>query len=282
VRGGRRADSQRRYRETWARWRATSDEAFAAAVSRCRFASDVLRELGFDLSGGNYAAVKRRLRRLGLDTSHWFKGRPPAGRPLAEVLVRGGYSSSGRYTLKGRLIKAGILRNECYECGQQPTWRGKPLVLVLDHINGVNDDYRRENLRLLCPNCNSQTPTFCGKNMKRRRLLEPAAGRHVRESPAIYAVWKLSDYSARRSRQLTLGALLPPKQLRHPRASATTSSAASTPDSEPGRRSPAAVRGVRCPLAAVRTRSSAGRIAATRFARMTKSHSGSSFFQPPA
>ncbi len=48
-------------------------------------------------------------------------------------------------------------------------WRRQALVLVLDHINGVNDDYTPENLRLLCPNCNSQTPTFCGRNMKKRR-----------------------------------------------------------------------------------------------------------------
>jgi len=59
-------------------------------------------------------------------------------------------------------------------------WRGKPLVLVLDRINGVNDDYKTQNLRLLCPNCNSQTPTFCGRNMKKRRR-----GR-LRERPAVY------------------------------------------------------------------------------------------------
>jgi 5-methylcytosine-specific restriction endonuclease McrA len=46
-------------------------------------------------------------------------------------------------------------------------WNGIPLVLVLDHINGKNNDNRQNNLRLLCPNCNSQQSTFAGKNKKK-------------------------------------------------------------------------------------------------------------------
>jgi hypothetical protein len=158
ARGGRQAA----YRDTYRRWRETSDNAFTSAVRSNRFVADVLRSLGFDLSGGNYAAVKRRVRQLGLDTSHWHRGRPPVGRPLEAVLVPGGYTN--RYRLKLRLIRAGILTNECALCGLPPIWKDKPLVLVLDHINGINDDYSRHNLRLLCPNCNSQTATFCGRN----------------------------------------------------------------------------------------------------------------------
>lgn len=45
-----------------------------------------------------------------------------------------------------------------------PEWQGKELVLVLDHINGIHSDNRLNNLRLLCPNCNSQTSTFAGRN----------------------------------------------------------------------------------------------------------------------
>ncbi len=157
-RGGRQAA----YRETYCRWRETSDEAFAQAVRENSYVADVLRALRFELSGGNYAAVRRRVRRLKLDTNHWRRGRPPAGRPLDLILVPRGYTN--RYRLKRRMLAAGKLRNECYECGLPATWNGMPLTLVLDHINGVNDDYRLPNLRLLCPNCNSQTPTFCGRN----------------------------------------------------------------------------------------------------------------------
>lgn len=48
---------------------------------------------------------------------------------------------------------------ECSICGQKPFWNGKPMSLIIDHINGVNNDNRLENLRWVCPNCNIQLPT---------------------------------------------------------------------------------------------------------------------------
>ena len=69
--------------------------------------------------------------------------------------------------LKERLIKEGILTKICSECGITDEWNNKPITLQLDHINGVRDDHRLENLRLLCPNCHSQTDTYCGRNKPR-------------------------------------------------------------------------------------------------------------------
>lgn len=60
---------------------------------------------------------------------------------------------------------------KCAICGQEPIWNGRELVLTLDHINGINNDDRLDNLRWLCPNCDRQTQTFGGKNIKRK---EPA------------------------------------------------------------------------------------------------------------
>lgn len=51
----------------------------------------------------------------------------------------------------------------CDECGLS-TWRGKPVPIVIDHLNGLRHDSRLENLRLLCRNCDGQTDTFAGKN----------------------------------------------------------------------------------------------------------------------
>ena len=70
--------------------------------------------------------------------------------------------------LKTRLLNAGLLRLECYECGIT-SWRGKIAPLQLDHINGKNRDHRLENLRILCANCHAQTDTFCGRNHKNRQ-----------------------------------------------------------------------------------------------------------------
>jgi hypothetical protein len=73
------------------------------------------------------------------------------------------YANTGY--LKRRLISSGLLRAACYECGISE-WRGRKLALHLDHVNGVGDDHRLENLRLLCPNCHSQTETYCGRNKR--------------------------------------------------------------------------------------------------------------------
>lgn len=78
-------------------------------------------------------------------------------------------SKESRGSLKKTLIRKGVLKNECCVCGQLPIWNDKKLVMVFDHINGVHNDYRLENIRLLCPNCNSQTDTFSGKNKKYKK-----------------------------------------------------------------------------------------------------------------
>jgi hypothetical protein len=114
------------------------------------------------------------IRHFGLDHGTWDKARK-TGRIITQdrrlsvdELTRPGRGTR-RSHLKGRLIRAGVLRPACYECGLTE-WRGRPLTLVLDHINGVNDDNNPINLRLLCPNCNSQTDTFSGRNIVKKRL----------------------------------------------------------------------------------------------------------------
>ncbi len=75
-----------------------------------------------------------------------------------------------RGSIKRRLLELGLLSDRCSRCGIAE-WRGRLLAIHLDHINGLKDDWRLENLRMLCPNCHSQTPTFSGRNLKRRARL---------------------------------------------------------------------------------------------------------------
>lgn len=147
------------------RW--TDEQLVIAVKSGCSIRG-VLRQLSLDGAGTNYRTIKRHIHRLGLDISQWMgqghlKGKSATWsiKPLDSILVEHSGYAGGTSSLKKRIIRKGLLKNECVLCGQLPEWKGKPLVMVLDHINGVNDDNRIDNFRLLCPNCNSQSDTFC-------------------------------------------------------------------------------------------------------------------------
>lgn len=87
--------------------------------------------------------------------------------PLEALLA----TSKSRKAVKARLLEAGLLQNICQMCGLRE-WQAKPLTMHIDHINGNPDDHRLENLRMLCPNCHSQTPTYGGRNVKRHAPLQ--------------------------------------------------------------------------------------------------------------
>lgn len=73
-----------------------------------------------------------------------------------------------RGSLKKLLIASGV-PEECSVCSLPPEWHGKPLRLQLDHIDGNTFNDEMWNLRLICPNCHTQTPTFTGRNTKKQR-----------------------------------------------------------------------------------------------------------------
>lgn len=86
-----------------------------------------------------------------------------------EKILEGKYPQYPTSKLRKRLIEGGYKENKCEICGCPGEWNGKPLTLQVDHINGINNDHRLKNLRLLCPNCHSQTKTFGSKNIKQQR-----------------------------------------------------------------------------------------------------------------
>ena len=113
------------------------------------------------------------LKKYGVGSSRYThalqEGLLPSRAPGTRVDTRWLIANSpiSRRSVKRFIIQNALLPYTCALCPQGPTWQGKPLVLVLDHINGVNNDHRLENLRFLCPNCNSQTETFAGRNCRK-------------------------------------------------------------------------------------------------------------------
>lgn len=129
---------------------------------------EVIQNCGLSTKGsGFYVYLHRAVRSFNIDLSRmqpkiWSSG---TAKPMSELLVLDP-STVPRRNLKKRLLKEKILENKCTNCQLGPEWHGKPISLQLDHINGNTHDNRIENLRILCPNCHSQTETFGTKRFK--------------------------------------------------------------------------------------------------------------------
>ncbi len=79
-------------------------------------------------------------------------------------ILNGNYPEFQTFKLKNRLLKENIKQNKCDVCGITE-WNNKKINMQLDHIDGNSHNHRLENLRMICPNCHSQTITYCGKNI---------------------------------------------------------------------------------------------------------------------
>ncbi len=132
--------------------------------------SGILKKCGLFPHGNNQETLKSVMDGYGIDYSIIYsniykrKKELKAKCSIDTILVEN--SSYSRGSLKKRLLKSGILKNACYICGIGPIWNNIVLSLQIDHINGIHNDNRLENLRILCPNCHSQTESFSGKRKK--------------------------------------------------------------------------------------------------------------------
>ncbi|MFJ4686090.1 HNH endonuclease [Streptomyces sp. NPDC088789] len=155
-------------RGTWASARPTT-EVLRQVVQAATSIAAALRSLGCDpYNNAARTQFRKWVTADGVDTSHFLgqssrKGKPgpvPARRP-EEILVQHDREQRTTTKLLRRALREVGVADVCARCGVGPEWLGKAMTLEVDHIDGNWRNDRRENLRLLCPNCHAVTPTWC-------------------------------------------------------------------------------------------------------------------------
>lgn len=114
--------------------------------------SALLKKLNLKPTGGNYDSMRRKLQELNVDTKHW------TGQAWnKDKQTKDWFSYTRSSGIKPHLIKE--RGHKCEECNLTH-WLNKPITLELEHIDGDRTNPSKSNLKLLCPNCHSYTPTW--------------------------------------------------------------------------------------------------------------------------
>jgi 5-methylcytosine-specific restriction endonuclease McrA len=154
-----------------------SKEKLINIINKSNTFGEVLSFFGLINKGNNNKTLKERIKSEKIDIQPLIERRKIYSQnkrisltkiPLEKILIQKSEYSSG---LRIRLFKENILQNKCSICGLDNTWMNKPITLQLDHINGDKKDNRIENLRILCPNCHSQTINYAGRKLIRKRCV---------------------------------------------------------------------------------------------------------------
>jgi hypothetical protein len=155
----------------------------------------VLTKMGISDHSANYRKLHKSLKQYNIDVSHFlnvsqytkkmFQDGKLRKTPNENLFVSG--STISRNVVKNRIICDNIIPYVCQKCGRPPEWFGEKLVLILDHINGVNNDHRLSNLRFLCPNCESTVPTHCkGEKGLKIKKVENKRGKYFERVRTAY------------------------------------------------------------------------------------------------
>jgi len=140
---------------------------------------ECLIQLGRGTTGDNYNFLNRYIKKYDLNTSHFLSkkelqklARDKRGGsfnneiPIEEIFIKSNIHRGGA-DLRKKILKYSLKEYCCELCGQDENWITGKISLILDHINGNNTDNRLENLRFVCPNCDTTLPTFKGRNIKK-------------------------------------------------------------------------------------------------------------------
>jgi len=132
-----------------------TDEQLIEAVKTSSGITEVVLKLYKGFAGSHFPTVRKHIARLGIDISRLNGRIGPNGRgkPIFQI---------GRVVRSSTLRKAfkAVSEYRCVECGNEGLHKGKSLTLQLDHVDGNDSNNFETNLRWLCPNCHTQTPTY--------------------------------------------------------------------------------------------------------------------------
>lgn len=156
--------------------RSWTNENLKEAVSKSFCIGHVMRYMNLADSSRSRSVIKNHISLNNIDITHFWtdeqmaehrtnnlKNCKPLLKPEDRLVVNSRWIRSG---VKKYLYSSGIKKRQCEFCGQTEIWRTQKMSLILDHVNGVRNDNRLENLRILCPNCAATLPTHGGKNRK--------------------------------------------------------------------------------------------------------------------
>ena len=135
--------------------KAYTDIELLSMIKSVSSLSQLIESLGSRPAGGNYNTVRKLLKRLNADTTHWTGKGWSSGMQLKNLEE---YTKSVQ--IKKHLI---VERDHKCEMCNLTTWLNKPITLELEHSDGDKYNNDRTNLKLLCPNCHSQTKTWRGR-----------------------------------------------------------------------------------------------------------------------
>lgn len=156
-----------------------SNKDLQLLLNRSSSKVEVLQHIGLSPHSGNHRTLTKRLKEDEFDLTKLHKNQKQKysilgkKRKLPYSKIFKSNSNVNRNIVKNRIIKDNLIIYECHNCKNNGSWLNKPLSLQLEHINGISNDNRLENLRFLCPNCHSQTETYAGKKLKKPKKICP-------------------------------------------------------------------------------------------------------------